>query len=145
MTFKAVNRLKRFSCDELNNCNLMHISLDFPNLIMKAPEIRVITKRIILQYDTTFNLTSLYTSILNMIHPYLINTNNHSSPPIPIAEYFHELKTEQAHEELMRFLSRSFPEINEKCAMITDCEKSIRNAIKTHFHNMPLLRCWNHL
>jgi hypothetical protein len=65
----------------------MHISFDFPNLILTAPDLRIIgidavllvelknalssvvgVMRICFQYDTTFNLTGYYVSILNFIH-----------------------------------------------------------------------------
>ncbi|CAF0872826.1 unnamed protein product, partial [Brachionus calyciflorus] len=36
------------------------------------------------------------------------------------------------------------PEISEKAFIITDCEDAFRNAIKSHFPGVPLVRCWNH-
>ena len=105
--------------------------------------LKAVNKRILLQYDTTFNLTSFYVSILVMIHPFLVNATTKTSPPIPIAEFFHERKTELTHDEFWRFNYQNFPEINDKFCTITDCEDSFRNSIKKLFSNMPL--CWNHL
>ena len=39
-----------------------------------------------MQYDTTFNLTNFYVSVLNIIHPFLID-DKQRPPPIPIG-YF---------------------------------------------------------
>ena len=37
------------------------------------------------------------------------------------------------------------PEIETHGYIVTDCEIGMRNAIKTVFPNVPLLRCWNHI
>ncbi|RNA02343.1 hypothetical protein BpHYR1_007523 [Brachionus plicatilis] len=81
---RAVNKLKRFTYDVIANCHLMHFSLGFPNLILTAPDIRIIcideellleTKkamaafnsdnRICFQFDTPFNMTGYYVSVLS--------------------------------------------------------------------------------
>lgn len=107
--------------------------------------LKAANKRILLQYDTTFNLTGYYASILNLMHPFLINAVTKKPPPIPIAVYFHELKSEKVHRHFWRWIQDEYPELDEKCCMITDCEKAIRNSISSCFPNMPLFRCWNHL
>ncbi|RMZ95763.1 hypothetical protein BpHYR1_043262 [Brachionus plicatilis] len=118
----AVNRLKRFTYDEIANIHLMHVSLGFPNLILTAPDVRIIgmddelirdlkktldifgsDNRVCFQFDTTFNLTGFYVSILLFIHPILVLHNTEKSPPIPVA-----------------------------------------NAMTRYFPKLPLLRCWNH-
>ncbi|RNA44067.1 hypothetical protein BpHYR1_014825 [Brachionus plicatilis] len=127
----AVNKLKRFSFDELANIHLMHISLGFPNLIVTAPDIRIVgiddellkeTKktlaafnkdnRVCFQYDTTFNLTGYYVS--------------------------------KTHNEFWRYIKDILPEIEEVGFIVTDCEDGFRNAIRHHLPNIPLFRCWNH-
>jgi hypothetical protein len=75
---------------------MLHISFNFPCHIMTAPDIRMICvdtisleevkkcitslrNSIMVQYDTTFNLTELDTSFFSIFHPYL-ELNNGSSP-----------------------------------------------------------------
>lgn len=41
-------------------------------------------------------------------------------------------------------MKENFPELNEKCCPVTDCEKAIRNSIKKCYPDMPLFRCWKH-
>ena len=154
-----MNRYRRFGDDELRNLQLLHISLNYPNSIRSAPEVQVIgfentlvleikkifnvansNRRILLQYDTTFNMTDYYVSILNFMHPFLFKNNSNISPPIPFGEYFHEKKYEESHEEFWRFTKKLFPEIEDKAVIITDCEAGIRSAIRKIFPNVPLLR-----
>ena len=99
----------------------MYQSMNFPNLIMVAPDVRVIgmdpilldeTKRILhacpndnsvlFQYDTTFTLTCLYVSILSFFHPMLWKANTQKSPMVPLAYFFHEKKYEKTHDEFFR-------------------------------------------
>ncbi|CAF0854701.1 unnamed protein product [Brachionus calyciflorus] len=159
----AVNRLKRFTHDEVANCHLMHISLSFPNHILTVPDIRIIgidnellmeTKktlaafdnqnRICFQYDTTFNLTGYYVSVLVYIHPILIKTDSDKSPTIPLAYFIHEKKHEKAHCEFWRYIVEILPELENIGYLVTDCEDAFRNAIKKYLPKIPLLRCWNH-
>ncbi|RNA23232.1 hypothetical protein BpHYR1_014571 [Brachionus plicatilis] len=42
LVYKDFSKKKRFSFDELANIHLMHISLGFPNLIVTAPDIRIV-------------------------------------------------------------------------------------------------------
>ena len=77
----------------------MHISLGFPNMIVTAPDIRMIgidddllkeTKktltafdsldRVCFQFDTTFNLTGYYVSVLLFIHPILVIDSTDKAP-----------------------------------------------------------------
>ena len=69
---------------------MFFVSLNFPNHIVTAPDIRIIGidsvlldeikkilkafdgEKINFQYDTTFNLTGYYTSILSFVHPFLV-------------------------------------------------------------------------
>lgn len=88
----------RFSAHEIINTHMMHIAFNYSNQIMSAPDLRVIcfeekiyiefkkilktaNKRVVVQYDTTFNLTGYYASILNIIHPFLINAVTKAPPP----------------------------------------------------------------
>ena len=46
--------------------------------------------RVCFQFDTTFNLTGYYVSVLLYIHPILVIDNTDKAQPIPFAYYFHE-------------------------------------------------------
>lgn len=111
----------------------------FPNVIMTAPEVIIIAIeikladeirkavnasyiRVPLQYDTTFNLTGCYASILTMLHPFLMNKNG-VMPPIPCAFLFHEKKNQEAHENFWRFMAQQLPELETKAFIVTDCEE----------------------
>ena len=65
-------------------------------------------------------------------------------PPIPLDQFFHELKFQETHEEFFRQTRQLFPKLEDQAACITDCEAGIREAIKEIFPKLPLLRCWNH-
>ena len=99
----------------------MHVSLGFPNLIVTAPNIRIVAKdddflretkktlaafdknnRVCFQYDTTFNLTAYYVSVLIFIHPILVLSTSEKSSPIPLAYFYHEKKFEKTHNEFWR-------------------------------------------
>ena len=99
----------------------MHQTMSFPNLILIAPDVRVIgidpvlltesikilkacpsDNSVLFQYDTTFTLTCLYVSILSFIHPMLWKANTTKSPIIPLAYFFHEKKYEKTHDEFFR-------------------------------------------
>lgn len=101
----------------------MHISLGYPNHILTAPDIRIIgvdeellkeTKktmsafnkdnRVCFQFDTTFNLTGYYVSILLYIHPILKLAKSEKSPAVPLAFFFHEKKFQKSHDELWRYI-----------------------------------------
>ena len=127
---------------------------------MSAPDIRIVAVDEILlkevvkviktspkltyaQYDTTFNLTTLYTSILSIVHP-LIELVNGSSPPVPIVYLLHERKTETSHLDFWRFIKENCPDLMVNTFLVTDCEDAIRNSIKKTFPNIRVLRCWNH-
>ncbi|RNA38346.1 histone-lysine N-methyltransferase EHMT2-like [Brachionus plicatilis] len=146
----------------VSNIPLMHISLGLPNLIVTAPDIRIVgiddellkeTKktlavinkdnRVCFQYDT-FNLTGYYVSVLVYIHPILVLSNTEKSPAIPLAYFFHERKFEKTHNEFWRYIQDILPEIEEVGFIVTDCEVGFRNAIRHHLPNIPLFRCWNH-
>jgi hypothetical protein len=116
----AINKQKRFAYDEIANVHLMHLTMSFPCQIMTAPDIRIkavdnvllkeVLKfckasktRVFMQYDTTFNLTGLYVSILSVVHPFLVDSKG-SSPPIPLIYHFHERKTQTAHTYFCRFI-----------------------------------------
>lgn len=95
----------------------MHISLGFPNLILIVPDIRIIgldlellnetkktlrafdsSNRVCFLYDSTFNLTRYYVSILLFIHPILVTSNTEKGPPVPLAYFFHdELTKSMSH------------------------------------------------
>lgn len=96
----------------------MHVSLAFPNVIVTAPDIRIIgmdsellkdikktlsifdaDNCVCFQFDTTFNLTGYYVSVLIVLHPILILNNTEKSPPIALAYFFHEKKYEKSHNE----------------------------------------------
>ena len=116
---------------------------------MSAPDIRIVAVDEILlkevvkviktspkltyaQYDTTFNLTTLYTSILSIVHP-LIELVNGSSPPVPIVYLLHERKTETSHLDFWRFIKENCPDLMVNTFLVTDCEDAIRNSIKKTF------------
>ena len=148
-TLKALNSFRRFSDDELRNLQLMHISLKYPYSIRTAPEVQVVgferrlvieiskildisdsNRRTIMQYDTTFNMSEYYVSSLNMLHPLLCKKNSNISPPIPVGQFYHELKSTQSHEEFWRSVKVFFPKFEKKCVVLTDNEDAIRAAIK---------------
>ncbi len=87
----------------------MHLSLDFPNSIHTAPDVRIIAidfkileetkkvlklfdinNRVCFQFDTTFSLTGFFVSTLIFLHPILVIENTETAPPIPLAYFFHE-------------------------------------------------------
>ncbi len=122
----AVNRLKRFTFDEIANVHLQHVILGYPNFIATAPEVRIIgidevlledtnklikrmkslKQRVEFQYDTTFKITSYYMSVLVFAHPFLNKTKTMRSPSIPLEEFFHERKDEMSHDEFWRFVKQ---------------------------------------
>lgn len=125
----CVNKNKRFRYDEFANCHLMHLSMNFPNMILSAPDVRIVAvdlvllkeslkviksskKLVNLQYDTTFNLTGLYVSVITMIHPFLQNSAKRSVP-VPLIYHFHERKTLAAHTYFFNFIKEvNIPKIN---------------------------------
>lgn len=69
--------------------------------------------KLCLEYDTTFNLSGYYVSILTAIHPLLVNKDM-VHPPIPIAYYYHEKKYESTHEAFWVHLVHKLGELTEK-------------------------------
>lgn len=113
---------------------------DFPNMVQVCPDIRIVAfekeltietrkvldrvtseNRMCFMYDTTFSLSSFYTSVLTYLHPFL-TTTTHVMPPIPFGYFFHELKHQKVHEYFWSFVAENFPEMESKAFMITDCE-----------------------
>ena len=97
------------------------------------------------QYDTTFNLTGLYVSIISWIHPFLQKGRNKGNVPVPLFYYFHERKSEITHNFFWNFICQEFEIIKNKGWIVTDCEDSFRNSIKRFLPEVPLIRCWKHL
>lgn len=100
--------------------------------------------KVCLQYDTTFNLSGFYVSVLTFIHPLLVN-DHQISPPIPIAYYYHEKKYLETHETFWKFFNSKIGNLINSIFIITDCEDAIRSAIKNNLDGVRLLRCWKHL
>ena len=144
----------------------MHITFNFPCTITTAPNLesiavddvllneikKIITSsqlagvKVCFQYDTTFNLTDFYVSILNMIHPMLLNDKN-VSPPFPVFYYYHEKKFKETHETFWYYFKSRMGKLIDNIFIITDCEDAIRSAIKNCLseYNLSLYRCWKHL
>ncbi len=99
----------------------MHQTMNFPQLILVAPDLRVIgldpvlcseairvlkaipnNNSVLFQYDTTFTLTCLYVSVLSFYHP-LLWKNTQKPPMVPLAYLFHEKKYEKTHDEFFRY------------------------------------------
>jgi hypothetical protein len=98
------------------------------------------------QYDTTFNLTDYYVSVLSWVHPFLINTKGRS-PPIPLFYFFHQRKFTETHQAFFNFFSEKVGSMCRHIFIITDCEDAMRTAIKTCLakYNIVVIRCWLHL
>jgi hypothetical protein len=161
----AVNKNKRITHDEIVNTFILHTQLGFPNYILVAPDVRMVcvydklalevrktlrsaTKmKICFQYDTTFDLSGYYVSVLTMIHPYLLHsdTSKGKSCPFPVAYFLHEKKHEEAHNFFFSVIKTYLPEIDNHVFFVTDCEMAFRNAIMDIFPSAPLYRCWKHL
>jgi hypothetical protein len=134
----AVNKNQRVSNDEITNCFALHIQYGFPNHILVAPDVRMVCvynnlllemrrtlraskRKICFQYDTTFDLTGYYVSILTMIHPFLEKSSGrgHIQPPVPIAYLFHEKKHQKAHEDFFREMNEMVPELNDNSFFVS--------------------------
>jgi hypothetical protein len=54
---------------------------------------------VVFEYDTTFQMSEFYVSILSYMHPLLrFQSNANKSPPIPVGFLFHEKKYQEYHE-----------------------------------------------
>lgn len=98
--------------------------------------------RVMFVYDTTFNLCKYFVSPLLCKFSYFVQ-----EPSIPLAFFMHEKKTESSHNQFFRTISELIPVLKnkDKAFFATDHEDAFRNAIKTHFPESVVLRCWNHL
>lgn len=112
-------------------------------------EFRALLKRkdlraMILSYDTTFDLGDFYVSILTFRQ-----TEFEEEPVIPLLYLIHERKWKSVHKKLFKKLVKLAPELiaackDEKVAIVTDEEKAIVNAIKTHLPGIKWFRCYLH-
>ena len=97
--------------------------------------------KLLLSYDTTFNLGDFY--VTPVVFRHFIFQN---SPCIPLAFMLHQRKYQTLHEDFIRHLCRRIRNFQKsKCAIVTDREKGIMNAIELELPNAKLLLCWNHL
>ena len=93
-------------------------------------------------YDTTFTLCKFF------ISPLLCKFSLFKEEPtIPLSFFMHEKKTEDSHDQFFRRVSQTVPDLkdNKKAFFTTDHEDAFRNAIKSFFPTVTVLRCWNHL
>ncbi len=118
------------------------------------------------QYDTTFNLTDYYVSILSWVHPFLVNAKGifsffligtcvyfkslfliGRSPPIPLFYFFHQRKFTETHQAFFNFFSEKVGSMCRHIFNITDCEDAMRTAIKTCLakYEIVVISCWLHL
>lgn len=106
---------------EIENLYVLHAQFDFPHRIVLENGLQAVCvdsvllqetitilkqlkeekKKLCVEYDTTFNLTDFYVSILTFVHPFLLNRFD-KSPPIPLFYYFHTKKFTETHEDFWR-------------------------------------------
>jgi hypothetical protein len=145
--------------DEIYNLHLINAELEWVQEITTLPDFRCIMfdkfmvreisnllthskKKIMFVYDTTFNLCKFFVSPL--LCKYLMFVEE---PTVPLSFFMHEKKTEDSHNQFFRKVSQTVPELNDKrkAYFTTDHEDAFRNAIKSFFPSLTVLRCWNHL
>jgi hypothetical protein len=90
-------------------------------------------QKIDMQYDTTFNLTGYYLSILSFVKPFLLNKTTKAHLFIPLGVLFHEKKYQKCNEDFWRYVSEILPELGVKAFIVTDCEVGIRNVYRLRF------------
>ena len=99
------------------------------------------TKRIVLSYDTTFELGPYFVSILVFRHPWL-----RGYPAIPLRFLWHETKTILGHDMTFSDLSSSFPRLhNMNTVIITDREAAFKKAREQHLENSQQFYCYLHI
>ncbi|CAF1616659.1 unnamed protein product, partial [Didymodactylos carnosus] len=98
------------------------------------------TSKIVISYDTTFNLTDGYVSSLIYRHDAF-----ESQPAIVLAYMIHETKQEWAHTCLVRTIKDLCSEMENKCVMISDNETAFKNAFQKECPKLIQLRCHTHL
>ena len=103
-----------------------------------------IIKHMMISYDTTFNLTGFYVSVLVLKHPLLSDDQNNDAV-IPLIYFYHELKNEEVHKWFFSRVNELLPNLESCCFFVTDEELAIRNGIRVNFPSIKILRCWNHL
>lgn len=96
--------------------------------------------RLVLHYDTTFDVGRFYTSILSLRHPIFKN-----EPLIPLAVMFHEHATELSHNAFFQATSGHLNLNGFHGVVVTDREKGIVNAIRSNMTQATNLFCWNHI
>ena len=95
----------------------------------------------LLSYDTTFQLGDFYVSPLLFRHALF-----KQHPCIPAMFLIHERKFTTTHQEMLKTCAERVPMLLEaKCALVTDKEKSIVNAIRAELPEVAVVHCWNHI
>ena len=104
-------------------------------------------KRIILYYDTTFDISEqCYMSLLSFMHPKL-RTRRGRQPHFILMAVLHETKEERVHDRAMQMLHEEFPAINTsgKAIFILDAEPALNNAVYNWFPDCDIYRCVLHV
>ena len=98
--------------------------------------------RVNVQYDTTFCLCDYYVSIMSFVHPF-IETARSTSPAVSLFYFFHSRKFLETYEAFWSFFAQKVNKQIKSIFIITDCEDSIRTAIKNCLkeYKIPLIRC----
>jgi len=107
-------------------------------------------EKIILEYDTTFNLGDFYLSYIISPNPFLRNTvKSQTSPKFPLIYLIHRKKHQSVHETLLRCFKRKLLQhdilFEEKIFFATDREQGILNAIRNVFPKNGNVFCCNHI
>ncbi|CAF1201397.1 unnamed protein product, partial [Didymodactylos carnosus] len=102
--------------------------------------LKITTTHIVISYDTTFNLVDGYVSSLIYHHDGFIQ-----QPSIVLAYMIHDVKQEQSHLHFCRVINDLCPQLHSKCLLISDNEKSFKNAFQKVFPDLIQMRCHNHL
>lgn len=95
--------------------------------------------KVVMFYDTTFNLGDFYLSLLSYQHSFF-----NPSPVIPLFFLIHSKRTERIHTNFFKHINENFPFINGQI-IITDRESAITNSIKKVLQKTRLFYCWNHI
>ena len=158
LRFKCLNQ-SRISRDAL--FNIHEIAYDNPGFIWKIttyPDLlciigmqeileevdRVLSLKDnhqLLSYDTTFQLGDFYVSPLIIRHTFF-----KERPCIPSMFLMHERKFTETHQEMFKECVKRMPSLKKiSCAIVTDKEKAIINAIRHEMPELKPLHCWNHI
>jgi len=118
----------------------MHVVQMHPEMNLHLLSLQRKFPRLVLHYDTTFDVGPYYTSILSLRHPMF-----RGQPVIPVAAMFHEKTNEDAHNTFFEAVRKQINIDSKTTIIVTDREKSIVNAIKRNLPSAQNIFCWNHL